>query len=151
MVSTRRTKRNSDGGPIKTKPSGEEKMDTTGPPAGIQKNKSNRFWKKKQTAPHFGTVRTKKVKPLHTKWAKKMKLKADLQQVKAKQSEIREVLQAEKQAKAERRKENEERRKANIEKNEIVQVIRNTDKLKKMNRKQLRMIKKKDTERMLKK
>lgn len=80
-----------------------------------------------------------------------MQLKADLGQVKNKQAEIRDAIQAERQEKAERRKENEERRQRNIEKNEIVQIIKNTDKLRRMNKKQLRLIKKRDTEKLAKK
>lgn len=65
-----------------------------------------------------------KVKPLHTKWKAKMKRKADEQHVKTMQTEIRETLQAERQEKAQKRKEREEKRKKNIEKSEIVQIIK---------------------------
>lgn len=48
MVSTRRTKRVSN--PIVPVANVEEKMDTSEAPK-LQKNKSNRWWKKTQTAP----------------------------------------------------------------------------------------------------
>ncbi|KAI6206083.1 Coiled-coil domain-containing protein 86 [Aphelenchoides besseyi] len=131
----------------------EEPMDTTvvgksksGETRGLAK--SGRWWKKVQQAPKSAIV---KVKPLHTKWDTKMKKKAEQQNVKARQAEIREGLAAERQEKLQRRKEQEERRKKNIEKNEIVQVIKNTEKLKRLNKKQMRMIKKMDTTELLKK
>lgn len=53
-----------------------------------------------------------------------MKRKADEQHAKTKQSAIRETLKAERQEKVQKRKEQEERRKKNIEKSEIVQIIK---------------------------
>lgn len=65
-----------------------------------------------------------KVKPLHTSWKAKMKRKADDKHVKAKQSEIRDALKAERDENTQKRKEREEHRQKNIEKSEIVQIIK---------------------------
>jgi hypothetical protein len=61
---------------------------------------------------------------VHTSWKSKMKLKANKQVAKAKQTEIRETLKAEREEKIQKRKEREERRQKNIEKSEIVQIIK---------------------------
>ncbi|KAI6234698.1 Coiled-coil domain-containing protein 86 [Aphelenchoides fujianensis] len=115
-----------------------ERMDTSGAP----KKQAARGLPKSGPVVEESAGRSSaivKVKPLHTKWQTKMKKKADDQQVKARQTEIREALAAERQEKK------------NIEKNEIVQVIKNTEKLKRLNKKQMRSIKKMDTTELLKK
>ncbi|VDN94836.1 unnamed protein product [Brugia pahangi] len=86
-----------------------------------------------------------KVKPLKSSWERKMRLKANLENVKKMQQEVRNKLAAKKAAKIEARKEHERRQKENERKAEIVQVIKNTEKLKKTKKKQLRRIEKRDT------
>ncbi|VDL73179.1 unnamed protein product [Nippostrongylus brasiliensis] len=85
-----------------------------------------------------------KVKPLKSSWEKKMADKAKLKQAKLLQQEIRERQQQEKLEKIERKKEQEKRRLENERKGEVVQVIKNTAKLRKAKKKQLRMIEKRD-------
>ncbi|KHJ95775.1 hypothetical protein OESDEN_04274 [Oesophagostomum dentatum] len=104
--------------------------------------KSGRWWKDTQTARHSSLI---KVKPLKSSWEKKMADRAKLKQVKLLQQEIRERKEQEKQEKIERRKEQEKRRLENERKGEVVQVIKNTAKLRKAKKKQLRLIEKRDT------
>ncbi|CAD5235366.1 unnamed protein product [Bursaphelenchus xylophilus] len=108
----------------------------------VPTNKSNRWWKNVQKERSSHIV---KDRPLHTKWAVKMKKKAELENAKKLQQQIRDNLAQERAEKIAKRKENEERRKANIAKSEIVQVIKNTEKLKRLKKKQLKTIKKMDT------
>ncbi|ETN70360.1 hypothetical protein NECAME_14817 [Necator americanus] len=86
-----------------------------------------------------------KVKPLKSSWEKKMADRAKQKQVKLIQQEIRDRKEQEKQEKIERRKEQEKRRLENEKKGEVVQVIKNTAKLRKAKKKQLRFIEKRDT------
>lgn len=104
--------------------------------------KSGRWWK---TVRKERTAALIKVKPLKTAWKNKMKAKADSENVKRLQSEIREKIAAEKAALIEAKKEREKRREENLRKAEIVQVIKDTRKLKRAKKKQLRMIEKRDT------
>lgn len=104
--------------------------------------KSGRWWKGTRNARHSAII---KVKPLKTSWEKKMADKAKLQQAKLLQQEIRERKQQEKQERIERKKEQEKRRLENERKGEVVQIIKNTAKLRKTKKKQLRRIVKRDT------
>ncbi|KAK5967673.1 Coiled-coil domain-containing protein 86 [Trichostrongylus colubriformis] len=104
--------------------------------------KSGRWWKETRNARHSAVV---KVKPLKSSWEKKMADKAKMKQAKLLQQEIRERQLQEKQERIERKKEQEKRRLENERKGEVVQVIKNTAKLRKVKKKQLRMIEKRDT------
>ncbi|VDO50706.1 unnamed protein product [Haemonchus placei] len=99
-------------------------------------------WRMLRPIRHSAVV---KVKPLKSSWEKKMADKAKLKQAKLLQQEIRDRQLQEKQEKIERKKEQEKRRLENERKGEVVQVIRNTAKLRKAKKKQLRMIVKRDT------
>ncbi|KAK6024396.1 hypothetical protein OSTOST_09793 [Ostertagia ostertagi] len=104
--------------------------------------KSGRWWKEARHARHSAVI---KVKPLKSSWEKKMADKAKMKQAKLLQQEIRERQLKEKQEKIEHKKEQEKRRLENERKGEVVQVIKNTAKLRKAKKKQLRMIEKRDT------
>ncbi|KAL6731978.1 hypothetical protein Aduo_002790 [Ancylostoma duodenale] len=104
--------------------------------------KSGRWWKDPHTARHSAVI---KVKPLKSSWEKKMADKAKQKQAQLIQQEIRERKQQEKLEKIERKKEQEKRRLENERKGEVVQVIKNTTKLRKAKKKQLRLIEKRDT------
>ncbi|EYC45964.1 hypothetical protein Y032_0412g975 [Ancylostoma ceylanicum] len=104
--------------------------------------KSGRWWKEPHAARHSAVI---KVKPLKSSWEKKMADKAKQKQAQLIQQEIRERKQQEKLEKIERKKEQEKRRLENERKGEVVQVIKNTAKLRKAKKKQLRLIEKRDT------
>lgn len=70
-----------------------------------------------------------KVKSLKFNSIKNHKERLQKQIVKAKETEIREALAAERSAKRQEQTEREKRRQENIKKSEVVQVIKNTKKL----------------------
>ncbi|VDP20922.1 unnamed protein product [Onchocerca flexuosa] len=107
----------------------------------LRKLKSGRWWKSMRKERSSAVV---KVKPLKSSWERKMRAKAELENVRKLQQEVRDKLAAKKAAKIEARKEHERRQKENERKAEIVQVIKNTQKLKKTKKKQLRRIEKRD-------
>ncbi|KAL7076540.1 hypothetical protein ACQ4LE_004336 [Meloidogyne hapla] len=101
--------------------------------------KSKKWWKKVQTErPLKSNTKPK------SDWNSKMKKKNMEKQVRALQEEIRQKLVDEKKEILQAKKEREERRKQNLLKSEIVQVIKNPSRLKRMKKKQLRMIQKRD-------
>uniref|UniRef100_A0AC35FWP1 Coiled-coil domain-containing protein 86 n=1 Tax=Panagrolaimus sp. PS1159 TaxID=55785 RepID=A0AC35FWP1_9BILA len=108
------------------------------------KPKSGRVWKEPATRDNRLT-NIVKAKNLRSTWDKKMKQKADKEQFKSAKEGIRNKMQEEKKAVAEARKLKAEQRKANERKSEVVQVIRNTNKLRRANKKLLRKIEKRDT------
>ena len=105
------------------------------------KPKSGRIWKEQKT--RFSSI--VKTRGMRSSFEKKQKLREDLKRVKEMSREIKAKKQAEKEAKKERRRQNLKRAEENRKKGEIVQVITNTAKLKKIKRKNLRTIEKRDT------
>ncbi|XP_013111024.1 coiled-coil domain-containing protein 86 [Stomoxys calcitrans] len=101
--------------------------------------KSNRPWKTPKTK--FSTVQ--KTKPRLT-FEKKMELRNEMRAIKERSKEIKEARKEAAVAKQQRRVENAERRLANERRAEIVQVIKNPAKLKRMKKKQMRLIEKRD-------
>ncbi|XP_076802796.1 coiled-coil domain-containing protein 86-like [Clavelina lepadiformis] len=104
--------------------------------------KSGRRWKVVRPA-RFSSMQ--KDKPLRSTWQKKMQKKAAAKSVKQYESELTETRR---QEKIEYRKRVEAHRKTkeeNQKKSEIVEVITNPAKIKRMKKKQLRKIEKRDT------
>ncbi|OWA50522.1 hypothetical protein BV898_15034 [Hypsibius exemplaris] len=83
-----------------------------------------------------------KVKPLRTSWSTKMKVKGDRKHVLALQKEMKDDFKKEKEDARTRIAERKKREEANAKKSEIVQPIKNTGKIKRMKRKQLRQLEK---------
>ncbi|XP_011863609.1 PREDICTED: coiled-coil domain-containing protein 86 [Vollenhovia emeryi] len=119
-----------------------EKRERQGIPRG--KPKSGRIWKGEKTK--FSSII--KTRGIRLSLDKKQKLREDLKRVKEMSRAIKAQKQADKEAKKQRRRENLKRAEENRKKSEIVQVIRNTTKIKRMKKKQLRMIEKRDTTNM---
>ncbi|KAG9260017.1 coiled-coil domain-containing protein 86 [Astyanax mexicanus] len=108
----------------------------------LGKPKSGRVWKDRSKQRFSALLRDK---PLRSSWQKKMDAKREKELVKKYHQQIKDQKAQEKQEKRKRREENLKRREENERKAEIVQVIRNTAKLKRMKKKQLRKIEKRDT------
>ncbi|XP_077995870.1 coiled-coil domain-containing protein 86-like isoform X2 [Glandiceps talaboti] len=119
---------------------------STGIPKG--RPKSGRKWKTEQTK-RFSDLR--KDKPLRTSWQKKMQQKAEKKSVKKYEQELKEAREKELEIKKKRRAEKIRKKLENERKSEIVQVIKNPAKIKRMKRKQLRRIEKRDTTKVAKK
>ncbi|CAH4027874.1 coiled-coil domain-containing protein 86 [Pieris brassicae] len=103
--------------------------------------KSGRFWKSKKE--RFNTI--VKTKGIRLNFEKKTALRIELQKTKELSRQIIAEVNEKEQAKKERRRENIRRTLENKKKSEVVQVISNTKKLKRMKKKQLRFIEKRDT------
>lgn len=89
----------------------------------------------------FSTIK----KSIHRRpFEKKQKLREELKHIKELSLSIKEDKKLENIQKKERREENAKRRLENERKNEIVQIIKNPAKLKRMKKKQLRKIEKRD-------
>ncbi|KAF3427662.1 hypothetical protein E2986_03805 [Frieseomelitta varia] len=105
------------------------------------KPKSGRVWKEEKK--RFSSI--VKTRGIRLSFDKKQKLRENLKHIKEMSRAIKAEKQAQKEAKKERRRANLKRAEENQRKSEIVQVITNTAKLKKIKRKHLRMIQKRDT------
>ncbi|KAI1887597.1 hypothetical protein AGOR_G00191940 [Albula goreensis] len=114
----------------------------------LGKPKSGRVWKDRNKQRFSALLRDK---PLRTSWEKKMETKREKELVKKYALQLKEEKAREKEEKRKRREENLKRREENERKAEIVQVIRNTAKIKRMKKKQLRKIEKRDTLALLQK
>ncbi|XP_036068433.1 coiled-coil domain-containing protein 86 isoform X2 [Oryzias melastigma] len=114
----------------------------------LGKPKSGRVWKDRSKQRFSALLRDK---PLCSSWEKKMEAKREKELLKAYALKLKEENARQKEDKRKRREENLKRRAENERKAEIVQVIRNTTKIKRMKKKQLRKIEKRDTLALLQK
>ncbi|KAA0722045.1 Coiled-coil domain-containing protein 86 [Triplophysa tibetana] len=114
----------------------------------LGKPKSGRVWKDRNKQRFSALLRDK---PVRSSWEKKMEAKREKQVVKQYQQQLKDEKARVKEEKKMRRAENLKRRAENERKAEIVQVIKNTTKIKRMKKKQLRKIEKRDTLSMLQK
>ncbi|XP_018568938.1 coiled-coil domain-containing protein 86 [Anoplophora glabripennis] len=105
------------------------------------KPKSGKFWKNEKTK--FSAII--KTKGIRSTFEKKQALREKLKQVKETSNAIKAAREEENELKKQRRRENLKRQEENRKKSEVVQVITNTKKLKKMRKKHLRTIEKRDT------
>ncbi|XP_055861945.1 coiled-coil domain-containing protein 86-like [Biomphalaria glabrata] len=101
------------------------------------KPKSGRVWKTVRTE-RFSKIKQDKM--FTTSWAKKMSLREEKKRLKEMQEQLKTDKDKEKQLRRERIEANKKRKLENQRRSEIVQPIRNTAKIKKMKKKQLRMI-----------
>ncbi|KAL7290285.1 hypothetical protein TKK_0015985 [Trichogramma kaykai] len=105
------------------------------------KPKSGRVWKSSKQ--RFSSI--KKTPAIHVSFEKRQRLKEERKKCMELSNEIKQQKAAEKEAKKERRRENIRRTQENERKAEVVQVISNPAKIKRMKKKQLRNIVKRDT------
>ncbi|XP_041840297.1 coiled-coil domain-containing protein 86 [Melanotaenia boesemani] len=112
------------------------------PVVPMGKPKSGRVWKDRNKQRFSSLVRDK---PLCTSWEKKMEAKREKDLVKQYSMKLKEEKAQKKEEKRKRREENLKRRAENERKAEVVQVICNTAKIKRMKKKLLRKIEKRDT------
>ncbi|KDR08395.1 coiled-coil domain-containing protein 86 [Zootermopsis nevadensis] len=109
--------------------------------------KSGRVWKQRKSK--FSSII--KTRGIRRSKEKKDLLRLELKQVKQHSRALIEERKKEKEEKQFRRKENLKRQEENRLKSEIVQVITNTSKIKRMKKKQLRQVEKRDTTTFVKK
>ncbi|CAH1641237.1 unnamed protein product [Spodoptera littoralis] len=121
----------------------EEKDKKSEPIRGIPK--SGKFWKSKKEK--FSKIN--KTKGLRNSFEKKQALRAQIQRTKEQSKQLLEEFKQKQLERKERRRQNIERAAENKRKSEIVQVITNTAKLKRMRKKQLRFIEKRDTNKQI--
>ncbi|XP_026501399.2 coiled-coil domain-containing protein 86 [Vanessa tameamea] len=103
--------------------------------------KSGRFWKTKKER-FSSVVKTKGIRP---DFKKKTALRIELKRTKDLSKQVLEEIKEKELTRKERRRENIKRTEENKKKSEIVQVITNTAKLKRMKKKQLKFTEKRDT------
>lgn len=104
--------------------------------------KSGRKWKSVETS-RFSALKNDKA--FKTSWSKKEDLRREIQHTKSIAREIKEERQRLFEEKKRQRVEREARRKENERKAEVVQVVKNVHKLKRMKKKMLRKLEKRDT------
>ncbi|XP_034401681.1 coiled-coil domain-containing protein 86 [Cyclopterus lumpus] len=119
-----------------------------GPVIPLGKPKSGRVWKDRNKQRFSALVRDK---PLCSSWEKKMEAKREKDLVKRYTLQLKDDKVKQREDKRKRREDNLKRRAENERKSEIVQVITNTTKIKRMKKKQLRKIEKRDTLALLQK
>jgi len=106
----------------------------------LSTNKSGRWWKATRTEPANAAIR-RATPALSSSWARKQAERARQKEFKGQAREHRERQREEREAERKRRAERTKRRAENELKSTVVQPI-NPEKLKTMNKKQLRMVKK---------
>ncbi|KAM9793002.1 coiled-coil domain-containing protein 86 [Neosynchiropus ocellatus] len=112
------------------------------PVVPLGKPKSGRVWKDRNKKRFSSLLRDK---PLCTSWEKKMQAKREKELVKQYSLQLKTDKDRQKEELRKRREIHLKRRAENERKAEIVQVIKNTSKIKRMKKKQLRKIEKRDT------
>ncbi|CAH3111042.1 unnamed protein product [Porites lobata] len=109
-----------------------------GKPKTIPKGrpKSGRVWKseKKRKSAVIG------VHPLHTSWGRKQQVRMQQKLMKVYEKELKEEAKKQKEEKRRKIEERKKRREENEKKSQVVQVIKDTAKIKRMKKKQLRKI-----------
>uniref|UniRef100_A0A0N5CHF9 Coiled-coil domain-containing protein 86 n=1 Tax=Strongyloides papillosus TaxID=174720 RepID=A0A0N5CHF9_STREA len=113
---------------------------TTAVPQG--KAKSGKWWKPE--VKRFTSVIVKS-KGAKKSWDKKLEERKKLEIAKRLQQQMREQVAEKKRQEREKLEEKKRRYEENTKKNEIVQVIKNTEKLRRMKKKDLRKLVKRDT------
>lgn len=103
------------------------------------KPKSGRVWKPVGIQ-RFSEI--KQVKSLKSSWSEKMKKKAERKSVKDFEKRLKDQRAQELEDKRKRKVEKEQRRIENQRKSEVTQTIKNTAKIRRMKKKQLRQIEK---------
>lgn len=103
--------------------------------------KSGRFWKSERD--RFSSIN--KVKGLKQSLKQRQRIKEQKERAKALEVALKEATKREKEELRQRQEENKKRRDENQKKNEVVQEIKNLSKLKRMKKKQLRLLAKRDT------
>ncbi|VVC34122.1 Cgr1-like [Cinara cedri] len=103
--------------------------------------KCGRFWKTPKTK--FSSIN--KTKGLKLSFENKQKLREDIKKTRELSRTLINERNAANEARKERRRENIKRRAENQKKSEVVQVIKNPAKIKRMRKKALRQIEKRDT------
>lgn len=100
------------------------------------KPKSGRVWKseKKRKSAVIG------VQPLHTSWNKKLKVRMEKKLMKIYEKELKDETKKQKEEKRRKTEERRKQREENEKKSQVVQEIKNTAKIKRMKKKQLRKI-----------
>lgn len=100
------------------------------------KPKSGRVWKseKKRKSAVIG------VQPLHTPWEKKQKERMEKKLMKIYEKELRDETKRQKEEKRRKIEERRKQKEENEKKSQVVQEIKNTAKIKRMKKKQLRML-----------
>ncbi|XP_066574610.1 coiled-coil domain-containing protein 86 [Amia ocellicauda] len=108
----------------------------------LGKPKSGRVWKDRNKQRFSALLRDK---PLCSSWERKMEGRREKERVKGLARQLQDDKKREREEKRMRREETLKRRLENERKAEIVQVIRNPAKIKRMKKKQLRRVEKRDT------
>ena len=108
----------------------------------LGRKKSGRFWKGERD--RFRSVVQSKGLKQHLSAQKRLAQKEQYRKVKEYERSLKEDAKRIKEEKNRRREENKKRKLENEKKNEIVQIIKNPAKIKRMKKKQLRMLAKRD-------
>lgn len=101
--------------------------------------KSGRSWKRRETSKSSGQIA---VKQIRSSWARKTELRKHSSLLKEKIMSMRSEQDAERAEKRRRTQQKRKQREENRKKSEVTQIITNPSTLKKMSKKQIRMLRK---------